>query len=72
MTESSVMEKPPCLLTCSMSWGTMDSVLAFLKKVQDVIGQFTDPFRLEDILGYIDTLSVGDAAAKNSGGYRFA
>lgn len=44
--------------------GTMDSVLAFLKKVQDVIGQFTDPFRLEDILGYIDTLSVGDAAAK--------
>lgn len=46
--------------------GTMDSVLAFLKKVQDVIGQFTDPFRLEDILGYIDTLSAGDAAAKTA------
>ena len=29
--------------------GTMDSVLAFLKKVQDVIGQFSDPFQLEDI-----------------------
>ena len=44
----------------------VESVLAFLKKVQDVIGQFTDPFRLEDILGYIDTLSVGDAAAKTA------
>ncbi len=38
--------------------GTMDSVLAFLKKVQDVIGQFSDPFRLEDILSYIDSLSA--------------
>ncbi|WP_281644773.1 dipeptide epimerase [Bacteroides zoogleoformans] len=44
--------------------GTMDSVMAFLKKVQDVIGQFTDPFRLEDILTCIDTLSPGDSAAK--------
>ena len=26
----------------------MDSVLAFLKKVQDVIGQFSDPFQLEE------------------------
>ena len=36
--------------------GTMDSVLAFLKKVQDVIGQFSDPFQLEDILAEIVTL----------------
>ena len=43
--------------------GTMDSVLAFLKKVQDVIGQFSDPFQLEDILAYIDSLSAGDSAA---------
>lgn len=44
--------------------GTMDSVLAFLKKVQDTIGQFSDPCQLEDILAYIDSLSPGDAAAK--------
>ena len=44
----------------------MDSVLAFLKKVQDVIGQFSDPFQLEDILAYIDSLSAGDSAAKTA------
>ena len=44
--------------------GTMDSVMAFLKKVQDTIGQFSDPFQMEDILAYIDGLSEGDAAAK--------
>ena len=44
--------------------GTMDSVMAFLKKVQDTIGQFSDPFQLEDILAYVDGLSEGDAAAK--------
>ena len=44
--------------------GTMESVMAFLKKVQDVIGQFPDPFQLEDILVYVDKLSPGDAAAK--------
>ena len=46
--------------------GTMDSVLAFLKKVQDTIGQFSDPYQLEDILAYIDSLSPGDAAAKTA------
>lgn len=46
--------------------GTMDSVLAFLKKVQDLIGRFSDPFQLEDILAYIDGLSEGDAAAKTA------
>lgn len=46
--------------------GTMDSVLAFLKKVQDTIGQFSDPYQLEDILAYIDSLSSGDAAAKTA------
>lgn len=44
--------------------GTMDSVMAFLKKVQDTISQFSDPFQLEDILAYVDGLSEGDAAAK--------
>lgn len=44
--------------------GTMDSVMAFLKKVQDTIGQFSDPFQIEDILTYVDGLSEGDAAAK--------
>lgn len=44
--------------------GTVDSVLAFLKKVQDTIGQFSDPFQLEDILAYVDKLSPGNAAAK--------
>lgn len=44
--------------------GTMDSVMAFLKKVQDTIGRFSDPFQMEDILAYIDSLSESDAAAK--------
>ena len=44
--------------------GTLDSVMAFLKKVQDTIGRFSDPFQMEDILAYIDGLSEGDAAAK--------
>ena len=38
--------------------------MAFLKKVQDTIGRFSDPFQMEDILAYIDGLSEGDAAAK--------
>lgn len=46
--------------------GTMDSVLAFLKKVQDTIGRFSDPYQLEDILAYVDSLSPGDAAAKTA------
>lgn len=46
--------------------GTMDSVLAFLKKVQDTIDQFPDPFQLEEILTYIDGLSIGDSAAKTA------
>lgn len=46
--------------------GTSDSVQAFLKKVQDSIGRFPDPFQLEDILAYIDGLSEGNAAAKTA------
>lgn len=38
------------------------SVTAFLQKVD--LSQFTDPFRLEDILTYVDSLSEGDSAAK--------
>lgn len=41
---------------------TVKSVLAFLQKVD--LGQFSDPFQLEDILAYVDSLSSGDTAAK--------
>lgn len=44
--------------------GTVDSVLAFLKKVQEHIGQFDDPFKMEEILTYVDSLSESNAAAK--------
>ena len=37
-------------------------VSAFLEKVD--LEQFTDPFQLEDILAYVDSLSPGDSAAK--------
>ena len=40
---------------------TVDSVMGFLKKVD--LEQF-DPFRLEDILAYVDGLTPGDTAAK--------
>ena len=41
---------------------TVESVCAFLRKVD--LEQFTDPFRIEDILSYVDSLSDGDAPAK--------
>ena len=41
---------------------TVESVCAFLGKVD--LGQFSDPFQLEDILAYVDSLSEGDAPAK--------
>ncbi len=41
---------------------TVESVTTFLQKVN--LEQFADPFQLEDILAYIDSLSPGDAAAK--------
>ncbi|MDR0976983.1 MAG: twin-arginine translocation signal domain-containing protein [Prevotellaceae bacterium] len=41
---------------------TVESVTAFLQKVN--LEQFADPFQLDDILAYIDSLSPGDAAAK--------
>ena len=41
---------------------SVESVCAFLQKVD--LGQFADPFRLEDILAYVDSLSPGDSAAK--------
>ncbi len=46
--------------------GTMESVQAFLAKVQGVIGNFADPFQLEDILSYIDGMDEGNAAAKTA------
>ncbi len=41
---------------------TVDTVMAFLRKVD--LEQFSDPFGLEDILTYVDSLSPGDTAAK--------
>ncbi len=41
---------------------TVQSVTAFLQKVD--LSQFSDPFQLEDILAYVDSLSPGDTAAK--------
>lgn len=41
---------------------TVESVCSFLKKVD--LEQFPDPFSLDDILTYIDSLSDGDSAAK--------
>ena len=38
------------------------TVMAFLEKVD--LSPFTDPFQLEDILSYVDSLSPGDSAAK--------
>lgn len=41
---------------------TVQSVTAFLQKVD--LSQFNDPFQLEDILAYVDSLSPSDTAAK--------
>ncbi|MDR0893630.1 MAG: dipeptide epimerase [Mediterranea sp.] len=41
---------------------TMESVMSFLQKVD--LEQFADPFQLEDILAYVDSLSPRDTAAK--------
>ena len=41
---------------------TVESVMNFLKKVN--LEQFSDPFQLEDILSYVDSLSPKDTAAK--------
>lgn len=41
---------------------SVETVTAFLSRVN--LEQFSDPFRLEEILAYIDSLSPGDGAAK--------
>ncbi|MFZ1237411.1 MAG: dipeptide epimerase [Prevotella sp.] len=41
---------------------TVQSVTSFLQKVD--LEQFKDPFLMEDILAYVDSLSPGDTAAK--------
>ncbi|NCC09813.1 MAG: twin-arginine translocation signal domain-containing protein [Bacteroidia bacterium] len=41
---------------------TVQSVMAFLRNVH--LEQFSDPFQIEDILAYVDSLSPGDSAAK--------
>ncbi|MGN0066942.1 MAG: dipeptide epimerase [Bacteroides sp.] len=46
--------------------GTVESVMAFLQRVQQVIGAFDDPFKIEEILTYIDAMDEGNAAAKTA------
>lgn len=41
---------------------SVETVCAFLGKVD--LAQFNDPFQLENILAYVDSLSPGDSAAK--------
>ena len=41
---------------------SVESVCNFLTRVD--LGQFGDPFQMEDILDYVDSLSEGDSAAK--------
>ena len=41
---------------------SVETVTAFLRKVD--LTRFSDPFCLEDILAYLDSLSTGDSAAK--------
>ena len=41
---------------------SVESVCSFISRVD--LKQFTDPFRIEDILDYVDSLSEGDSAAK--------
>ena len=41
---------------------TVESVMSFLGKVN--LEQFSDPFQLDDILSYVDSLSPKDTAAK--------
>lgn len=43
--------------------GTVESVMDFINTKMDLT-QFSDPFQLEEILDYVDSLSPGDAAAK--------
>lgn len=43
---------------------TQQSVIAFLKKIK--LERFTNPFELEDILAYVDSIEEGNTAAKAS------
>lgn len=43
---------------------SIESVMAFLQKVN--LSQFPDPFQLEDILMYVDSIAPGNTAAKAS------
>lgn len=44
--------------------GTPQSVMDFLVRAQEVLDDFGDPFRMEDILARIDSLDTGNSAAK--------
>lgn len=41
---------------------SVESVCSFLSKLD--LGQFSDPFQIENILAYVDSVSEGDSAAK--------
>lgn len=43
---------------------SVESVMSFLKQVN--LQQFSDPFQLEDILAYVDSVAPGNTAAKAS------
>lgn len=43
---------------------SVESVIAFLKKVN--LDQFNDPFQMDDILAYVDSVAPGNTAAKAS------
>ena len=44
--------------------GTVDSVMQFLARVATRIGDFSDPFQMEEILDEIDRMDDGNAAGK--------
>lgn len=52
---------PPYL---SAELGTVESVMAFLERAATLLQQFTDPFRMEEILEAVDKLDSGNAAGK--------
>lgn len=52
---------PPYL---SAELGTTESVLQFLEQATQVLAQFDDPFKMDDILTAIDQMDQGNAAGK--------
>ena len=55
------MEKPPCRLIWAKA---QESVCRFLGQLD--LKQFTDPFRMEEILDYVDSVAPDNRSAKAS------